>query len=199
MNIVIIKYNAGNIESVNNALNRLGVYAEITADHEKIRRADKVIFPGVGEASTTMAYLRKEGLDTVIPSLNQPVLGICLGLQLMCSHSEERDTTCLGIFNEKVKRFIPIPGNEFITKVPHMGWNAIFNLKSGIFNPDMEQQYVYFVHSYYASVGEHTAATCNYIVPFSAALHKDNFYATQFHPEKSGSIGSDILKNFLQL
>jgi len=198
MNIVIIKYNAGNIESVNNALNRLGVYAEITADHEKIRRADKVIFPGVGEASTTMAYLRKEGLDTVIPSLKQPVLGICLGLQLMCSHSEEGDTTCLGIFDEKVKRFIPEPGNEFITKVPHMGWNAIFNLKSGIFNPDMEQQYVYFVHSYYASVGEHTAATCNYIVPFSAALHKDNFYATQFHPEKSGCIGSDILKNFLQ-
>ncbi len=198
MNIVIIKYNAGNIESVNNALNRLGVHAEITADHEKIRRADKVIFPGVGEASTTMAYLRKEGLDTLIPSLKQPVLGICLGLQLMCSHSEEGDTTCLGIFDEKVKKFIPAPGNEFITKVPHMGWNAVFNLKSGIFNPGMEQQYVYFVHSYYASVGEHTAATCNYIVPFSAALHKENFYATQFHPEKSGSIGSEILKNFLQ-
>jgi imidazole glycerol-phosphate synthase subunit HisH len=198
MNIVIIKYNAGNIESVNNALNRLGVNAEITADHEKIRKADKVIFPGVGEASTTMAYLRKEGLDVLIPSLKQPVLGICLGLQLMCSHSEEGDTTCLGIFDEKVKRFIPAPGDEFITKVPHMGWNAIFNLKSGIFNPDMEQQYVYFVHSYYASVGEHTAATCNYIVPFSAALHKDNFYATQFHPEKSGSIGSEVLKNFLQ-
>ena len=198
MNIVIIKYNAGNIESVSNALNRLGVYAEITADHEKIRKADKVIFPGVGEASTTMAYLRKEGLDALIPSLKQPVLGICLGLQLMCSHSEEGDTTCLGIFDEEVKRFIPAPGNEFITKVPHMGWNAIINLKSELFNPDMEQQYVYFVHSYYASVGEHTAATCNYIVPFSAALQKDNFYATQFHPEKSGSFGSEILRNFLQ-
>jgi imidazole glycerol-phosphate synthase subunit HisH len=198
MNIVIIKYNAGNIESVNNALNRLGVNAEITADHKKIRKADKVIFPGVGEASTTMAYLRKEGLDELIPSLKQPVLGICLGLQLMCSHSEEGDTTCLGIFDERVKRFIPAPGNEFITKVPHMGWNAIMNLNSEIFNPDMEQQYVYFVHSYYASVGKHTAATCNYIIPFSAALHKDNFYATQFHPEKSGSIGSEILRNFLQ-
>ncbi len=198
MNIVIIKYNAGNIESVNNALNRLGVNAEITADHEKIRKADKVIFPGVGEASTTMAYLRKEGLDKLIPSLKQPVLGICLGLQLMCSHSEEGDTTCLGIFDERVERFIPTPGNEYITKVPHMGWNAIFDLNSEIFNPDMEQQYVYFVHSYYASVGDHTAATCNYIVPFSAALQKDNFYATQFHPEKSGSIGSEILKNFLQ-
>jgi imidazole glycerol-phosphate synthase subunit HisH len=198
MKIIIIKYNAGNIESVNNALNRLGVNAEITADHEKIRKADKVIFPGVGEASTTMAYLRKEGLDTLIPSLKQPVLGICLGLQLMCSHSEEGDTTCLGIFDERVKRFIPAPGNEFITKVPHMGWNAIMNLNSEIFNPDMEQQYVYFVHSYYASVGKHTAATCNYIIPFSAALHKDNFYATQFHPEKSGSIGSEILRNFLQ-
>jgi imidazole glycerol-phosphate synthase subunit HisH len=198
MNIVIIKYNAGNIESVNNALNRLGVNAEITADHKKIRKADKVIFPGVGEASTTMAYLRKEGLDELIPSLKQPVLGICLGLQLMCSHSEEGDTTCLGIFDERVERFIPAPGKEFITKVPHMGWNAIFDLNSGIFTPDMEQQYVYFVHSYYASVGEHTAATCNYIIPFSAALHKDNFYATQFHPEKSGSIGSEILRNFLQ-
>jgi imidazole glycerol-phosphate synthase subunit HisH len=199
MNIVIIKYNAGNIESVQNALNRLGVQAEITADPEKIKRADKVIFPGVGEASTTMAYLRKEGLDELITSLTQPVLGICLGLQLMCSHSEEGDTTCLGIFDEPVKRFVPEPGQEFITKVPHMGWNVISGLKSEIFSSELEQQYVYFVHSYYASVGEHTAATCNYIIPFSAALHKDNFYATQFHPEKSGSIGSKILENFLHL
>jgi imidazole glycerol-phosphate synthase subunit HisH len=199
MNIVIIKYNAGNIESVQNALNRLGVQAEITADPEKIKRADKVIFPGVGEASTTMAYLRKEGLDELIISLTQPVLGICLGLQLMCSHSEEGDTTCLGIFDEPVKRFVPEPGQEFITKVPHMGWNIISGLKSEIFSSKLEQQYVYFVHSYYASVGEHTAATCNYIIPFSAALHKDNFYATQFHPEKSGSIGSKILENFLHL
>ena len=199
MNIVIIKYNAGNIESVNNALNRLGVNAEITADHEKIRKGDKVIFPGVGEASTTMAYLRKQGLDKLIVSLKQPVLGICLGLQLMCSHSEENDTDCLGIFDEKVKRFIPKPGEEFITKVPHMGWNAISDLKSELLAGIPENEYVYFVHSYYAEKSEHTIATCNYINPFSAALHKDNFYATQFHPEKSGTIGAKILDNFLKI
>jgi glutamine amidotransferase len=199
MNIVIIKYNAGNIESVNNALNRLGVNAEITADHDKIRKADKVIFPGVGEASTTMAYLRENKLDELIVSLKQPVLGICLGLQLMCSHSEENDTKCLGIFNEKVKRFIPKPGEEYVTKVPHMGWNAIQDLKSDLFTADLENEYVYFVHSYYAEKSEHTIATCNYILPFSAALHRDNFYATQFHPEKSGTIGAKILENFLKL
>ncbi len=199
MNIVIIKYNAGNIESVNNALLRLGVTAEITGDHEKIRSADKVIFPGVGEASTTMAFLKKEGLDVLIPELKQPVLGICLGLQLMCSHSEEGDTPCLGIFEEKVKRFIPEPGMEFVTKVPHMGWNSISQLKSGIFDASLDNQYVYFVHSYYAAVGEHTAAVCEYINPFSAALHKDNFYATQFHPEKSGTVGARILENFLKI
>jgi glutamine amidotransferase len=199
MNIVIIKYNAGNIESVNNALQRLGVNAEITGDHSKILCADKVIFPGVGEASTTMAYLKKEGLDHLIPELKQPVLGICLGLQLMCSYSEENSTPCLGIFDEQVKRFIPEPGMEFTTKVPHMGWNSISQLKSGIFDPSLEQQYVYFVHSYYAAVGEHSAAVCNYINPFSAALHRDNFYATQFHPEKSGTVGARILENFLKL
>ncbi len=199
MNLVIIKYNAGNIESVNNALLRLGVSAQITGDHEKIKAADKVIFPGVGEASTTMAYLRKEGLDKLIPSLTQPVLGICLGLQLMCSYSEEGDTPCLGIFDEKVQRFIPEPGMEFITKVPHMGWNSISQLKSNIFDLSIDQQYVYFVHSYYAAVGEHTAAVCNYINPFSAALHRDNFYATQFHPEKSGTVGAKILENFLKI
>lgn len=199
MNIVIIKYNAGNIESVNNALQRLGVNAEITGDHEKIKAADKVIFPGVGEASTTMAYLKKEGLDKLIPELKQPVLGICLGLQLMCSHTEEGDTPCLGIFDEQVKRFIPEPGMEFVTKVPHMGWNTITDLKSEIFDPSLENQFVYFVHSYYAAVGEHTAAVCNYINPFSAALHRDNFYATQFHPEKSGTVGAKILENFLKL
>jgi len=161
MNIVIIKYNAGNIESVNNALQRLGVNAEITSDHEKIKAADKVIFPGVGEASTTMAYLKKEGLDQLIPKLTQPVLGICLGLQLMCSYSEENDTPCLGIFDEQVKRFIPESGMEFVTKVPHMGWNSISQLKSGIFDLSLDQQYVYFVHSYYAAVGEHTAAVCS--------------------------------------
>ena len=199
MNIVIIKYNAGNIESVNNAMQRLGVKAEITGDHERIKAADKVIFPGVGEASTTMAYLKKEGLDKLIPELKQPVLGICLGLQLMCSHSEEGNTSCLGIFEEKVKRFIPEPGMEFITKVPHMGWNNITELKSEIFDPSLENQFVYFVHSFYASVGEHTAALGNYINPFSAALHRDNFYATQFHPEKSGTVGARILENFLKI
>ncbi len=199
MNIVIIKYNAGNIESVNNALNRLGINAEITAEPDKIRKAEKVIFPGVGEASTTMEYLRKNKLDELITSLEQPVLGICLGLQLMCSHSEEGNTKCLGIFDEPVKRFIPEPENEFITKVPHMGWNTITNLKGKIFTERIENQYVYFVHSYYAGLGEHTAATTNYIVPFSAALQKDNFYATQFHPEKSGTVGAAILENFLNL
>jgi glutamine amidotransferase len=199
MKIVIIKYNAGNIESVNNALHRLGVTAEITADPEKIRTADRIIFPGVGEASTTMKYLREHKLDELIVSLKQPVLGICLGLQLMCSYSEENDTQCLGIFDEKVKRFIPKSGEEYITKVPHMGWNCITNLKSSIFSPDIENSYVYFVHSYYAGKGAHTAATCNYILPFSAALHKDNFYATQFHPEKSGSVGAKILENFINL
>lgn len=199
MNIVIIKYNAGNIESVNNALNRLGVNAEITADPEKIRNADKVIFPGVGEASTTMDYLRSNEMDKLITSLKQPVLGICLGLQLMCSHSEENDTKCLGIFDEKVIRFEPKPGEEFITKVPHMGWNAIINLKSKIFSAETENQYVYFVHSYFAGLGEHTIATCNYINPFSAALQKGNFYATQFHPEKSGSVGAKILENFINI
>jgi len=199
MNIVIIKYNAGNIESVNNALNRLGVSAEITADKDKIRNADKVIFPGVGEASTTMDYLRSHKLDELIVSLKQPVLGICLGLQLMCSHSEENNTDCLGIFNEKVKRFIPKPGEEFITKVPHMGWNAIYDLKSDLLKNIQESQYVYFVHSYYAEKSKHTIASCNYILPFSAALHKDNFYATQFHPEKSGDVGAKILENFLKI
>lgn len=199
MKIVIIKYNAGNIESVNNALTRLGVIAEITADPEKIRKADKVIFPGVGEASTTMEYLREHKLDKLIVSLKQPVLGICLGLQLMCSHSEENDTECLGIFDEKVKRFVAKKGKEFITKVPHMGWNSITNLKSRMFSKEFDMQHVYFVHSYFAGLGEHTAATCNYILPFSAALQKDNFYATQFHPEKSGSVGAKILENFINL
>jgi glutamine amidotransferase len=199
MKIAIIKYNAGNIESVNNALNRLNIRAEITADHNKIRNADKVIFPGVGEASTTMEYLKKHELDKLIISLKQPVLGICLGLQLMCSYSEENDTQCLGIFDEKVIRFVPKSGEEFVTKVPHMGWNAITNLKSKLFSEEIENQYVYFVHSYFAGLGEHTIATCNYITPFSAALQKDNFYATQFHPEKSGTIGAQILKNFINL
>lgn len=199
MNIVIIKYNAGNIESVTNALTRLGVNAEITADHDKIRNADKVIFPGVGEASTTMSYLCENKLDKLIVSLKQPVLGICLGLQLMCAHTEEGDTECLGIFDVNVKRFVPNPGEEYVTKVPHMGWNAIKNLKSDLFAPELEKEYVYFVHSFYAEKSEHAIATCDYINPFSAALNYGNFYATQFHPEKSGTIGAKILDNFLKL
>ena len=198
MHIVIIKYNAGNIESVKNALARLNITAKITDDHDQIRNADKVIFPGVGEASTTMEYLRNKGLDELIVSLKQPVLGICLGLQLMCSYSEENNTECLGIFDEKVQRFAPKSGEEFITKVPHMGWNKIRNLKSRLFN-ELDNPYVYFVHSYYAAVGGHTIATCDYIGEFSAALHRDNFYATQFHPEKSGTIGAKILENFIKL
>lgn len=199
MNIVIVKYNAGNIESVNNALLRLGVSAEITADHNKIMSADKVIFPGVGEASTTMAYLKAHNLDKLIKGLRQPVLGICLGQQLMCSHSEEGNVDCLGIFEEKVKRFVPAAGQEYVTKVPHMGWNSIHDLNSRIMSPDLEGGYVYFVHSYYVEVGDHTAAVCDYITPFSAALHKDNFYATQFHPEKSQKVGAKILQNFLDI
>ncbi len=199
MDVVIIKYNAGNIESVKNALLRLGVQTEITGDHERIRKAEKVIFPGVGEASTTMAYLKREGLDRLIPALTQPVLGICLGLQLMCSHTEEGDTPCLGIFEENVRRFVPRSGMEYVTKVPHMGWNTIGHLRDGVFDPSLEGQYVYFVHSYYATVGEHTSAVTEYITPFSSGLQKGNFYATQFHPEKSGAVGAAILKNFLSL
>ncbi len=199
MDVVIIQYNAGNIESVKNALLRLGVEAEITGDHGRIQSAEKVIFPGVGEASTTMAYLKREGLDLLIPTLTQPVLGICLGLQLMCSHTEEGNTPCLGIFEEKVRRFVPQPGMEYITKVPHMGWNTISRLRDGIFDPSLEGQYVYFVHSYYATVGEHTSAVTDYITPFSSGLQKGNFYATQFHPEKSGTVGAAILRNFLRL
>jgi imidazole glycerol-phosphate synthase subunit HisH len=199
MNIVVIKYNAGNIQSVEFALQRLGIEPEITADTEKIHTADKVIFPGVGEASSTMKYLREHKLDQLIVSLKQPVLGICLGLQLMCKHSEENETTCLGIFDEKVKRFRIPQGKESLFKVPQMGWNTITDLKSGLFDSTLESQYVYFVHSYYADLGPHTIATTNYCQAFSAALHKDNFYATQFHPEKSGTIGAKILKNFVEL
>ena len=198
MKIAIIKYNAGNIMSVEYALQRLGIEAEVTPNKEKILSADKVIFPGVGEASTTMAYLKEHKLDDLIRSLKQPVLGICLGMQLMCRHSEENDVDCLGIFEEDVVRFVPESGMENITKVPHMGWNEIYDLNSNLFDSSIEKQFVYFVHSYYATIGKHTAATCNYITPFSASLHKDNFYATQFHPEKSGPVGERILKNFIE-
>jgi imidazole glycerol-phosphate synthase subunit HisH len=199
MKIVIIKYNAGNIRSVDFALQRLGVSALITSDHDEIRKADRVIFPGVGEASNTMSYLKYHKLDTLICDLRQPVLGICLGLQLMCSHSEESDTKCLGIFREEVRKFLPKPGSSVSLKVPHMGWNSISDLKTPLFNNVGEEEYFYFVHSFYATTGVDTAATCKYIVPFSAALQRDNYYATQFHPEKSGKAGAKILENFLKI
>ena len=198
MNIVIIKYNAGNIFSVDYALQRIGIRAEVTGDKEKILAADKVIFPGVGEASTTMTYLKERRLDELIRDLKQPVFGICLGMQLMCSYSAENDVDCMGIFDEKIERFIPEPGKESSTKVPHMGWNIISGCKSALFDSSIEGRHVYFVHSYYATLGEHTIAACDYINPFSAAMHKDNFYATQFHPEKSGPVGERILKNFIE-
>lgn len=196
MDVAIIKYNAGNICSVDYALKRLGVAPIITADPEILRKADKVIFPGVGEALTTMEYLRTHRLDEVIQTLKQPVLGICLGMQLLCQHSEEGDTDCLGIFPTDVKRFQPIRHED---KVPHMGWNTLSHVNSDLFKGDLEGKFVYFVHSYYVPVNAFTAATTDYIQPFSASLHKANFYATQFHPEKSGSVGEQILKNFLQL
>lgn len=196
MNIVIIKYNAGNIFSVEHAFKRLGIETVVTGDKELIQKADKVIFPGVGEASSTMQHLQQTGLDKLIPNLKQPVLGICLGMQLMCSHSEEGNVDCLNIFDTEVKRFVPQKHED---KVPHMGWNTISNVKSDLFNMSLENQFVYFVHSYYVAISEHTAAITDYIHPFSAAMHKDNFYATQFHPEKSGSVGESILKNFLKI
>lgn len=196
MSVVIIKYNAGNIFSVDSALKRLGVDAIVSDDKNLIAQADKVIFPGVGEASTTMRYLREKGLDTVIKQLTQPVLGICLGMQLMCTHSEEGDTDCLGIFDTNVKRFV---AQRHEDKIPHMGWNTITDLNSNLFEPSLENEYVYFVHSFYVPVNDFSSAITDYVQPFSAALHKDNFYATQFHPEKSGSVGEQILTNFLKL
>ncbi len=193
MKIVIIKYNAGNIQSVEFALKRLGFDAEISSNAETIKNADKVIFPGVGEASTTMAFLNAQKLDLLIKELKQPVLGICLGLQLMCKHSEEGNTDCLGIFDERVRLFEPR------LKVPHMGWNTLLDCKTKLFEGGIEGEYVYFVHSYYAEVGVNTIATTDYINQFSASLNKSNFYATQFHPEKSGSVGEKILKNFIEL
>ena len=191
--IAIIKYNAGNIQSVQNALKRLGVESVITDDKTTILNADKVIFPGVGEASSAMNYLKKRGLDEVIRSIKQPFLGVCLGLQLMCKYSEEGNTDCLGIFNTRVKLFPPN------LKVPHIGWNSFNRSEGKLFEGIEASEDFYFVHSYYAELCEETIAVTDYIKPMSAALQKNNFYATQFHPEKSASIGEKLLKNFIEL
>jgi len=198
MKVAIVKYNAGNIYSVIHALNRLGVSPILTDDAAELRAADKVLFPGQGEARQAMGYLRQHGLDEVIRSLKQPVLGICIGQQLMCRHSEEGDTDCLGIFPVDVKRFCPQRHED---KVPHMGWNQVVmnHADNGLFSGVNDGDYVYFVHSYYVPLCDETIATTDYILPYSAALHKDNFYATQFHPEKSGAVGERILANFLKL
>ena len=195
MEIAIIKYNAGNVASVMYALDRIGQKYQLTDDHEQIKKADKVIFPGVGEASTAMAYLKEKGLDTLIKGLKQPVLATCIGMQLLCKHSEEGNVDCIGVFDVEVKKFISKD-----LKIPHVGWNSIE--KRGE-NPLMkglkEEEFVYFVHSFYAPVNEYTTAVCEYVQPFSAMLQKDNFYAAQFHAEISGKAGEQILKNFLAL
>ncbi len=193
MKVAIVKYNAGNIRSVDFALKRLGVEASITDNHEELSAADKVIFPGVGEASTTMKYLKERELDSLLRGLHQPVLGICLGLQLMCAASEEGEAECIGIFDLTVKKFEPRQ------KVPHMGWNSLSGIQGKLIPRELEGRYTYFVHSYYAPICDQTTAVADYINPFSAALERDNFYATQFHPEKSGSVGERILKSFLEL
>lgn len=192
--IAIIKYNAGNVQSVQYALQRIGADSVVTDDESTIRNASKVIFPGVGHANAAMQYLREKELDKVIVSLQQPVLGICLGLQLLCNHSEEGNTQCLGIFDTEVKLF---QSKEL--KIPQIGWNTIYDYQSVLFNGLKEEAYVYTVHSYYAAVSKATAAKTDYVLPYSAALQKDNFYAVQFHPEKSGKIGEIILQNFIQL
>jgi glutamine amidotransferase len=196
MNLSIIQYNAGNIQSVLYALERLGVTATVTDDPAFIQASDKVIFPGVGEASTAMAYLKERNLDQLIVSLKQPVLGICLGMQLMCQHSAENDTNCLGIFEEQVLAF---KATEKIHKVPQMGWNNIRNLKTDLFNDVPENSFAYFVHGFYAGLGDNTIATTDYIQAYSSGLHKDNFYGVQFHPEKSAEVGEQIIQNFLAL
>lgn len=202
MRVSIIKYNAGNIYSVYCALQRLGVEAVITDDPAVIRASDRVIFPGVGEARAAMTYLHATGLDSLIRNLTQPVLGICIGMQLLCQHSEEGDVDCLGVFDVPVVKFRPV---DATLKVPHMGWNTLSlptaaPAQEGIrlFDDIAEGAYVYYVHSYHIPVGPYTLATTRYAVPFSAALHKDNFWATQFHPEKSGAVGEQLLKNFLK-
>lgn len=196
MKVAIIKYNAGNIYSVVHAMERLGITPEVTDSPERLMQADRVLFPGQGEAKSTMAYLREHQLDRLIRDLKQPVLGICIGQQLMCRHSEEGDVDCLGIFDTDVRLFRP---SVHADKVPHMGWNSLRETKGDLFKGIAENEFVYFVHSYYVPLTAYTTAITDYIVPFSASLQKDNFYATQFHPEKSGSVGERILKNFLDL
>lgn len=196
MRVAIVKYNAGNIYSVVNALRRMGIEPDLTDDSKRLSSADKVVFPGQGEASSAMEYLKARGLDSVIRSLHQPVLGICIGEQLLCRHSEEGDTDCIGVFDTDVLRFRPKRHED---KVPAMGWNDIHDLSSPLFKGIAPGNYVYFVHSYYVPLCESTAAVADYILPYSAALHKDNFYATQFHPEKSGKVGEAILRNFIEL
>ena len=196
MLVAIIKYNAGNIYSVDYALKRLGIEPVITADKEILLKADKIIFPGQGEAGTTMQYLKEHRLDELIKSLKQPVLGICIGMQLLCRYSEEGNTDCLGVFDVPVLKFQPQRQED---KVPHIGWNNLSNLKTDLYKGISEGDFVYFVHSYYVPENEYTVAATDYIQKFSASMHKDNFYATQFHPEKSGTVGERILHNFLQI
>lgn len=197
VNVAIVKYNAGNIYSVVNALRRIGIEPLLTDDPEQLTKADKVIFPGQGEARSAMEYLRERSLDQVIRSLRQPVLGICVGQQLLCKHSDEGDVDCIGVFDLPVKRFVPTCHEE---KIPQMGWNSIYNLKSPLFTGLNDRDYVYFVHSYYVPYSEdHTIATADFTLPYSAAINKANFYATQFHPEKSGSVGETIIRNFIEI
>ena len=196
MDGAIVKYNAGNIRSVINGLKRLGIQPILTDDAEQLTKADRVLFPGQGEAKTAMDYLREHRLDEVIRNLTQPVLGICVGQQLLCRHSEEGDTDCIGIFDAEVKRFCPTRHED---KVPAMGWNEITDLKSELYRGFEHSEFVYFVHSYYVPVCDWTIATADYIQPYSASMHKDNFYTCQFHPEKSGTVGERILKNFMDI
>lgn len=196
MKLAVIKYNAGNVRSLQYALGRLGIDALVTDDIEEILGADKIIFPGVGEASSAMQYLKQKNLDKIILQATQPFLGICLGMQLMCAHSEENNTVCLGVFNQQVKLF---KSDDPLLKVPQIGWNRISELKSDLFRGVQSDSYCYFVHSYYAEVGGDTIATTDYCNVFSSALHKNNFYGVQFHPEKSADIGQLILQNFLTI
>jgi imidazole glycerol-phosphate synthase subunit HisH len=197
MKVAVIKYNAGNVQSVLYALERLGATAELTDDWETIQKADKVIFPGQGEASTAMRYLAEKNLDKLIPALKQPFFGVCLGQQLLCAYSEENNTTCLGVFPVQVKRFRPVSSQEH--KVPHVGWNALTNLKSPLLKGLEDPAYVYYVHSYYCEDSPFTIANTHYVHDFAALMHRDNFYAMQAHPEKSGTVGERILQNFLDL